>query len=341
MSYKDVLKRIEKRQLSPVYLFYGTESFFIQNLEQQLKKAVLPDKDLDNLSIYDLEETPIQEVARDAETYPLFGEKKLIIAKNAVFLKAKPGKLSIVHDLGALQLYVEKPVDYAVLVLIAPYEKIDERKKIVKSLKKYGTVAICNQVKEQELDMWIKAIANEYKIAIETDAIEIMEAQLAANLYLLHNEMKKLSLYVGEGGVVTKQIVEDLVSHTINSSSLQLVDAVISRNLHQAITIYKDLQKTKEEPIAIVALLAFQFRTILRVKLLKQKGYSQFQMQKELGVHPYVIKIALNREKSFTVQRLENIMDKLAEADAAMKQGIMEKELAFELVLYELIRGNK
>src|SRR5699024_1249058 len=97
----------------------------------------------------------------------------------------------------------------------------------------------------------------------------------------------------------------------------------------------------KEEPIALIGLLAFKFRMIFRVKLLRQKGYSQFQMQKQIGGHPYVIKIALSREKQFTVQKLKYIMDQLAVADARMKQGEMEKDLAIELLLYALIHGKK
>lgn len=153
----------------------------------------------------------------------------------------------------------------------------------------------------------------------------------------MESELKKFSTFVGEGGLVTKEVVENLISHTSNISSLRLVDAVIDRNLHKAISIFKDLEKMNEEPIALIGLLAFQFRTILRVKLLKQKGYTQFQMQKQLGAHPYVIKIALSREKQFSVQKLESIIDKLANTDAVMKQGNMDKQLSFELLLYDLI----
>lgn len=95
----------------------------------------------------------------------------------------------------------------------------------------------------------------------------------------------------------------------------------------------------KEEPIAMIGLLAFQFRSILQVKLLKQQGYNQYQMQKQLGLHPYVVKIAMNRERQFTIDKLERIIIQLAETDAAIKQGRMEKDLAFELLLYELIEA--
>lgn len=339
MTYLEVLQQVKKKKIPPVFLLYGSEAYFIQNLKKQITKEVLAG-DLNNLATYDLEETPIQEVIADVETYPFFGVRNLIIANNPGFLKSKPDKVPFEHDLDVLKRYLESPVDYSVLVIIAPYEKIDERKKVSKALKKNATVALCEPIKEYELAKWLKNLAGQLHVTIADDAYEIFDTELTANLHLLESELTKMATYVGENGTITREIAEDLIAHTTNGSSLRLADAVIERNLHKAIAIYKDLEKMKEEPIALIGLLAFQFRIMLRVKLLKSKGYSQPQMEKQLSVHPYVIKIGLKREKHFTVARLQDIMDKLANTDATMKKGEMEKELAFELLLYELVQAS-
>ncbi|MFS0672870.1 DNA polymerase III subunit delta [Ornithinibacillus sp. 179-J 7C1 HS] len=336
MSYTEAIKQIKKQSIPEVILLYGTENYFIQKIKELLVKKVLDDEE--NLSTYDLTETPIQEVVADVETYPFFGEKKVIIATNAVFLKAKSDKLPFEHQLSVLEQYIEMPVDYSVLVLVAPYEKIDERKKISKLLKKNGLVAECNPIKDYELKNWIMNLAKQLNMTINDDAFETFENELSTDLNIIESELEKISLYVGEGGIVTKQVAEEMVSHSVTSSGIRLVDTVIEGNLAKAIAIYKDLEKMKEEPIALIGLLAFQFRTILRVKLLKQKGYSSGQMQKQLGVHPYVIKVALNREAKFTVNKLNYIIDQLTETDAIIKQGRMDKSLAFELLLYNLIK---
>ncbi|WP_174613865.1 DNA polymerase III subunit delta [Virgibacillus ihumii] len=338
MTYTEVLQQTKKQQIVPAYLLYGTESYFIQNIVKSITKAVIPDDDNENLSVYDLDETPVQEVVTDAETFPFFGEKKLIIAHNPSFLKAKPDKLPFEHDLDRLSQYLEQPVDFSVVVFVAPYEKIDTRKKISKAFKKNGAIAECMPVKDYEIGKWIEDLIKSMNITIDKKAFDILETELSSDLQLLQNEITKLALFAGDGGHVTADVAESLISQSTNNSSLRLVDAVIESNLHKAISIYKSLEKMNEEPIGMIALLAFQFRTILRVKLLKQKGYSQFQMQKQLAVHPYVIKIAMNRERQFSVRRLEEIMDRLTEADASIKRGQMEKELAFELLLYELIQ---
>lgn len=337
MSYMKALQQVRKNKIPPVILLYGLESYFIQNLQNELIKTILGDGGHENLSTYDLTEIPVEEVITEAETYPFFESKKLIFANDPLFLIAKQKKIPFQHNLNKLEEYIKNPVDYSTIVFIGSYDKLDNRKKVTKLINKHGMVVECNPIKDHELNKWIKSLATELNITIAPEAYDVFEAELVVNLHLIQNELIKLATFVGEGGVVTKEIAEHLISQTANSTALRLVDAVIERNLHKAISIYHDLEKINEEPIALIALLAFQFRTIFQVKLLKQKAYSPSQIQKQIGAHPYVIKIASEREGRFSVGQLTNIIEQLTNADASIKQGKMDKKLVFELLLYELI----
>lgn len=324
---------------SHVYVLYGEESYLIQENKNKIIEKTLHKDDREfNISQYDLEETPIEDVVTDAETFPFLGEKKVVIAYNPVFLKGKPDKLSFEHDVDSLLEYIQNPADYTVLIVIAPYEKLDERKKVFKQLKKQGEIIPCQPVKEWDIDKWIKTLADELHIVVPQDIYELFSREIGTNLMALRSEMEKLALNVGEGGVVTKELAEQLLSHSAEASGLKLVDAVMERDLGRAIQLYKDLEKLNEEPIALTALLASQFRIISQAKVLKQKGYAQNQMRNYIKAHPYVIKMALKRERYFTQQELNHIMEQLAETDHILKQGKMDKPLAFELLLYRLIQ---
>ncbi|WP_346773259.1 DNA polymerase III subunit delta [Halobacillus sp. BAB-2008] len=206
-----------------------------------------------------------------------------------------------------------------------------------KQLKKHGEVISCQPVKEWDMDKWIQTLAGELHITVPESIHELFTQEIGANLMALRMEMEKLALNVGEGGVVTKELAEELLSHSAEASGLKLVDAVMERDLGRAIRIYKDLEKLNEEPIALTALLASQFRIINQAKVLKQKGYAQNQMKSYIKAHPYVLKMALKREKFFTNEELNQIMEQLAETDHTLKQGMMDKSLAFEMLLYKMI----
>lgn len=127
----DIWKNIERKQFSPIYLLYGMESFLINETKQKLLKNMLTEEELDfNFASYDLEEVPIEVAIEDAETLPFMGEKRLIFLHNPFFLTSEKSKSKVEHDISKLEAYLQEPVPYSTIVFVAPYEKLDERKKL-------------------------------------------------------------------------------------------------------------------------------------------------------------------------------------------------------------------
>lgn len=327
------LKAIHNGDRKPVYFAFGSEYYLIE----QVKQALLQQKNgsTDEL-MYDLRETAIQDVITDAETFPFFSEHKLIFAYHPVFVQTKPDKTTVVHDTEVLEKYLAQPADYSTLVLIAPYEKLDGRKKATKQLKKHAVTIECNPLKGKDLQRFMRSIVKQEGIEVTPEAYALLETEFESDLYMLQKEINKLALYVGEGEVVTKEIAEQLISPSRQFNGLQFVDAVLKRDLAQAVKIYKELEKMKEEPIGLIALLAYQFRIILQVKLMLKKGYPADRLKSELKVHPYVVQLAVERSRYFTEEMLQSMMDKLTEADTNIKRGKMDKGIAFEMLLYQL-----
>lgn len=342
MNYLECIQQIKKDKIEPVYYWFGTEGYMIDTLRQAIIKQVLDPEDFEtSLSIYDLEETTIQEAVNDAETFPFLSEKKVVIGHNADFLKAKPAFNDIPHQSDALIHYVENPAPYTVFVLIAPYEKVDERKKVVKSLKKHATTVACQPLKEIEMTKAVHTIAQDLHLKLPSEVVEFLIGQIGSNLMIMQSELEKMALYVGAGNELTLETARLLIAEQENSTAFQLVDAILTKNLRTAIDIKKDLEKRNEDPIGMLALITSQFRTILQVKRLQQKGYTQYQIAQQLKIHPYTAKLAMKRQSGFTFTELKQIMDRIAEVDLQMKTGAMEKSIAFELLLYYLVEQRK
>ncbi|MEI3613323.1 DNA polymerase III subunit delta [Pseudogracilibacillus sp. SO30301A] len=335
-SLNKTLQEIKKGKISPIYVLCGTERYFIEQFKTTLIRKIASEIS-DDITTYDLKETSIQEVLTDVETLPFFNEKKIIIATDPVFLKTKADSLPFTHDVQKMEEYVENPVPYSILVLIAPYEKIDARKKVTKMLKKQTEFIDCNPIKENELRKWINYMAQNHQLTMTEDALYLLESEFENNLYLLQQEMEKLSLYVGEKGEVTQEIAKEIISASLSFSAFELIDAVLKKDLYAAIKIYKDLERKGENPIGLIAFLAYQFRIIYQVKLLKQKGHSYQQIPKTINVHPYVVQLASKRSSSFNNERLSEIINELTNTDAAIKRGKMDKGMAFEMLLYKII----
>ncbi|SIS36783.1 DNA polymerase III subunit delta [Salimicrobium flavidum] len=327
--------------MGEIYVLYGEEQYLIQQEKEKIVRKVTTKEEREfNYSTFNLEDTPIEDVIADAETLPFLGDNKLIVAENPVFLLSKPPKTEIEHDVDRFLSYINDPAPYTTLVLIVPYEKVDERKKVMKELKKKGNVQSFASVKEWNMEEWVQKIAVEEGVELASGVKELIIQSVGTNLMMLRSELEKLKLYTGND-FISKETAEELLSTSLDTSGLKLVDAVIEKDLGKAIAIYKELLRMNEEPIALIALLASQFRMISQVKVLKRKGYTENHMKTYIKGHPYVLKLAGQRERKFTQEALDHIMLTLATTDTHMKTGTMDKELAFEMMLYEIIAADK
>jgi DNA polymerase III subunit delta len=293
-----------------------------------------------NLSVYDLEETPIEAALEDAETFPFMGEKRLVILQNPAFLTSEKSKGKVEHNLAKLEEYLSQPAPYSIVVFSAPYEKLDERKKVTKELKRKATIVEAKKLSEQELISWVKERAASNGAIIENDAIELLLSLAGTNLFMLTSEIDKLALYAGENQPINKDIVDRLTARSLEQNIFSLVDKVVHRNVEAALRIYYDLLKQNEEPIKILAVITGQFRLIYQVKELARKGYGQQQIAATLKIHPFRVKLAAGQAGAFSDEELTRIIKLLAEADYQMKTGGMKKEMLIEMILFQ-INGRK
>lgn len=331
----DVHKKIKKKQFAPFYLLYGTETYFINETLQLLTSEALEEEDREfNVVAYDLEEVYVEEALEDARTLPFFGERKIIIIKSPLFLTAQKEKLE--QNIKALEQYITEPSPFAIIVFVAPYEKLDERKKITKLLKKTAEVVEANAMQVQDVQKWIANRAKEAHVDIEDAAAVLLLELTGGNVTVLAKEMDKLTLYVGIGGEIKVDLVADLVPKSVEQNVFALTEKVVKRDIAGAMRILEGLFTQQEEPIKLLALLVSQFRLLYQVKELQQRGYGQNQIASHIGVHPYRVKLAMNQTNAFSFEALKKIIHELAEADYSMKTGKMDKQLVLEFFVMRL-----
>lgn len=339
MSFLQVQKNIKKGNFASIYLLFGTETFLIEETIHNIINEVLTKDEIDfNLSTFELKETPISAAIEEASTIPFMGKYRVVIVKDPQFLTGKD-QTKMEHDLKDLERYLNNPAPETIFIVVAPYEKLDERKKIVKILKKEAEVLEARPFKEQEMEKWIDARVIQYEVEITKLAKEKIIQLLGFRLVMIAGEIEKLALYAGQGGVIDETIVEQLVSKTIEQDIFSFVDHVVHRRKTAALQEFYDLLKQKEEPIKILVLLARQFRIIYQVKELSKRGYSQQKIAGTLKLHPYAVKLANQQGNLFTEKQLLGFIDELAEADFNIKTGKVEKQLALELFIIKVLSG--
>ncbi|WP_026693937.1 DNA polymerase III subunit delta [Peribacillus kribbensis] len=333
----EMWKKIERKEFAPVYLFFGTESFLINETKQVLIQNLLAEDELDfNLSVFDMEETPVEAALEDAETLPFMGERRLVFLQNAYFLTAEKNKSKVEHNVSKLESYLNDPAPYSIVVIVAPYEKLDERKKMTKELKRKASVLEAKKLSEQEIRIWIRERTAAADVQIEEPAIDLLMEISGTNLMMLANEIEKLALYSHDTRLITPETVEMLTAKSFEQNIFTLIERVLQRNIQEALSIYYELLRQNEEPIKILSVMAGQIRLLYQVKELTRQGYGQQKIASVLKVHPYRVKLATEKTRRFSERELMVLIHQLAEADYKIKTGQADKKLAIELILLKL-----
>ncbi len=306
-----------------IYLLYGTEEYQIK----QEEKKIMDSFSLDALSIetFDYNQTTLETILEKANTYSLFDEKKILILEHANFFSGKKGNT----DTEGLEKYLENPNPQTILIFNVDGEKIDERKKIVKQIKKIGKIIEKN--KEVDPYSFVQSLLPPYKMSSEVFSFFL--GKIGNKIEFAENEIEKLKLYKGEDLTITKEDVHLLTSKYFNLNLFTFLDDIIYRRKEKCLETYQELLRLNTEPIALLVRLANQIRLMYQVKELTRQGYSTANIASMLNIHPYRAKKVLESAYSYSKETLLKHLNSLAELDFKIKSGKINKDIGLELFI--------
>lgn len=336
MNVKAFLDSLEKDNFPPIVFVQGSEEYLHSLVKEKVTKLMLGDnKNEFNFGVFDMETTSLDQALEEAESLPFFDSYRLLMIENPYFLTGERSKADIDHDVDWLIEYIKNPADFTYLIIFAPYEKVDGRKKIVKTLKKEAVVIDANPPYENEIKDYVGSYLSEEGYKITPQGLERLLQLSDAQITKIMGELEKLKVYKIETKEITAEDVDALVPIQLEQNVFELNDLVLKRDVDGAITLFQDLLLQGEDPIKLIALMSSQFRILLQSKILKEKGYQQNEMAKVLKVHPYRIKIALQQVRYFPKHILSAAHRGLIDADYHIKSGKIDPEVQFELFVIQ------
>lgn len=314
--------------MSNIYLIYGDENYIIKN---ELNKIIDNSNVVeDNIIKYNLDEVNVSDVIDEACMISMFDSKKVIICEKCSFLTVE-NKKEINHDIDSLIRYINSPFEDVYLIFVVENQRLDERKKIVKELKKCSKVVECKKQESHNLNNYIYEYFKSNSYNIDMSLVRLIVDKVKYDLTNIINECDKLMNYKDNDKNITKEDVESVIRDNIEDNIFSLTNAIMEKNVSKAIKIYNDLTLMGEEEIKLIVMIANQFRSILQVKLMVKNGYKERDMASIIGEHPYRVKLALS--SNYTIKELINKLKGLEKLDFDIKTGNIDKKFGFELFL--------
>lgn len=329
------IEKINKGELGPLTLVLGEEEYLIEQVRNAIFQGVFPDGANDfNFGRFDMEESSIDVVLEEASSLPFFDEFRVLFVEKPYFLTGQQSKSGIEHDIDWLTEYISDPADFTKLVFFAPYEKLDGRKKVSKALNKAATIIDVKTPQVNDIMQQINQYLQKEGYTMSQETLERFVGLTDQSLSKMMKELDKLFIYKGNSGnEITLDEVDALVPRSLDQNIFALNDYILEGNIQGALHLYEDLLLQKEDPIKLLAIMQSQFRLLLQSKILADRGYQQAEIASQLKVHPFRVKLALQKQRRLDFQLLSTAHRELIETDFAIKSGKFEPVLAVELFI--------
>ncbi|TKH38289.1 DNA polymerase III subunit delta [Bacillus cereus] len=306
----------------PTYVMYGKETYLLEDKVKEIVRGFTNSTNEDlNVIEFDMEEETIQAAINEAEEYSFFGGTKIVITRNAKFLTTDNNK-EVNHDVDCILGFLEKNMEDSVLILTVDYEKLDQRKKIVKELKKKAIIFEAKALNQAETATWILNYAKDKNIQISNELVQELIVSIGCDLRCLKNEVDKLYVYSNGEKEITSDAVAAVTVKSLEQSIFNLSEYLLSHDTHKAVGLFNELILKKHNPIQILATLIYKFDMLFKIKVL-QNGTKDKELIGIIGCHPYVLQKSKEQIKEFNLSKddLGNILCLLTEADNNMKMG--------------------
>lgn len=305
------------------YLIEGSDYISVNNkISEIIKKNGFSDA---SISKYDLSEGLLDDALEDLNTYGLFSDKKIVIINN--FDKMDP----LFNKPEELLKYVENSSSLNLLFVVS--DKYDDRKKIIKDLKKKMKFIKIST----DPVVFTKSCLEGYKV--ENGVINLLVNNTLGDVTRLYNECNKLKTYKINDKYISKDDVEELSFKKLGDSTeitFQFSRALAEKDKKSALILYQELLNYKIEPLSIIGLLASQFRIMYQVKSLEEKNMRNDEIASSLKEKPYRITKTRELTRYYSKKEILDLMIKLEDIDLKIKTTSVDANTLVQLFILNI-----
>lgn len=303
---------LSKQKIAPVYLLTGEDLFRKKELINQITAAVHPDDF--NLFSNSADKADIGEVLVLANTAPVFSDRRLVILTDIDKLRKAP-KEALLH-------YLENPLDTTVLVLTHNDSKKMKTEKTLAALAaEHGETANFEQLKSNELDLWVRERLKQNGLTADFDAVETLCEIVGGDLNALSQEIEKLALYTAQrdNKNISKEDVLAGVGFSKEENPFALSNAIQYMNKNKALALIDKLLDSGEEPVGVLAKISYPIEKMARIKRMSEAGMAPSDITRAAGLMFWEDALITNARNYPSQAQFLRTLDRLIEADKALK----------------------
>ncbi len=322
----------------PVYFLWGDEDYLIEQKALKIKKEVLKNE-INGLNYKTVDNPGFSLFSELLRTNPMiFGDIVIQIKCAKYFLESKNKEKLDEAQTKELINAINNISDRVHIILICETprgekKKPDSRKKLYKELIKITKPEEFQSYKtyeEYKLIPVVKKMANELEMKINQPECSLIIQTIGSSLRDIANQLEKLKLYAYPENIVTKEMIEKIIS--AKTDIFNITDLILKKEYNNAIYNISNLLQ-KEHYLPMFAFIQTTFTNLVKLKLYSNT-LSSYELAMKLNQNEYVIKKNLEKIKNTNLEELIRLKINLTEAEYKLKTGAIKDpicalELAF------------
>ena len=333
-----------------IYILSGRDDFSLNESLEEIKTGIGVQSLLAaNTTILDGHQITPEQLRSAVQTAPFLTEMRLVIIKGLLerFIpkgksvrQKKPTPSVNQQDEHGLLLSCLSNIPASTILVLVDVIDDKERSKspLFKELPAEAEVKSFLPLKGERLKQWIMERVNREGGKISPPAVELLAGLIGSNLWIMQNEIRKLTLFTS-GHCIEETDISRVVSYAQETSVFAMVDAVIEFKAGPAEKLLEQLLENGAAPVHLLFMLSRQFRMIARVKGLKKQGKSEKEIQTKLGLfNEFAFRKTLEQANRYPIERIKGVYHRLLATDLAIKTGKYQGGIALNILITELCR---
>jgi DNA polymerase III subunit delta len=325
-------KRLAQGQIDPCYLFFGEETYLIQEYTATLIEHILGTAPRDfNCDVFSGDSDTLEDALSMARTLPMMATHRVVVLHGLHQLRRA--------DWPQLERYLEHPSTSTALICSS---NVSDPKKCPPCLWQYAVTVECNRLEGAKLHDWVTHTVAQRGYRITREALQVLLHEQQPDLQTIRQEIEKRWTYVGETSEITLDDVQE-VTHTSRLQSIfALSDALGTRQIGPAFIVIERLLNQGEPPLVILSMMVRHVRLLWSVKQLEQQRHDAPHMAKTLGLPLSVCRQLVTQSQHFSLAHLRQLYAAALEADLTFKTSNKPpRAILEELILHVCGRGTR
>jgi DNA polymerase III subunit delta len=319
-----------------MYLFYGEEPYYIDELSDYLTEHVLTEteKEFNQVVLYGRDSTAAI-VVNTSKQFPMGGERQLVVLREAQDMDLKKEE-----NLNLMLSYINRPQQSTILVICHKYKAPPAKllKALVASDK---AVTIESKRKyDNEMPAWITTQVKSSGYSISDKAANMLVEYLGTNLEKINNELGKLYINHPKEKTITEDVIELYIGISKDYNIFEFQRALAKKNVLKAnqIAHHFALNPNENPLFKTIPMLFSFFSKVLLIHSLPDKSEASILSKAKLS--SFNKQDYFDAYRNYNANRLQEIIGWLRECNVralgfenySTDQGELLRELVFKIM---------